>query len=155
MELVLVSACLAGVPCRYDGRSRPDQTVVDGVAEGWAIPACAEQLGGMQTPRPPAEIAGGDGHDVLDGDAQVLTIDGDDVTREFVEGARAVAEIVEERGITRAILQARSPSCGGGSIYDGTHSGGLINGDGVLAAMLKQRGIAVESLRGLSGDSPA
>lgn len=152
MELVLVSACLAGARCRYDGRSKPDRTILEGVAEGWAIPACAEQLGGMSTPRPPAEIAGEDGHDVLNGSAKVLTIDGDDVTQEFVDGARVVADLVERCGITRAILQARSPSCGCGTIYDGTHSGTLVAGDGVLGAMLKERGIQIEELRGASGE---
>ncbi|SNU00872.1 Protein of unknown function [Ruaniaceae bacterium KH17] len=106
----------------------------------------------MGTPRPPAEIVGGDGHDVLYGDAKVLTIDGEDVTEEFVDGARVVAGMAEERGIRRAILQARSPSCGCGSIYDGTHSGELIEGDGVLAAVLKERGIQIEELRGESGE---
>lgn len=149
-ELTLVSSCLAGLPCRYDGRAKPDPEIVRAVSEGRAIPACAEQLGGLPTPRPAAEIVGGDGQDVLAGRARVLGVDGADFTAEFVAGARAVAEIAAERGITSATLQARSPSCGAAQIYDGSHSGQLAEGDGVLAALLRSRGLAIEAIRGES-----
>ncbi|MFV0320593.1 MAG: DUF523 domain-containing protein, partial [Microbacterium sp.] len=119
-QLVLVSSCLAGVPCRYDGRARPDPGIIDAVAAGRALPACAEQLGGLPTPRPPAEIVGGDGHDVLNGTARILTDAGEDVTESFVAGAQAVARLATEHGVTHAVLQARSPSCGCGTIYDGS-----------------------------------
>ena len=88
----LVSACLAGVPCRYDGGAKPDAAIVRAVAEGRALPACAEVAGGLPTPRPPAEIRGGDGADVLRGTARVVTEQGADVTAEFVDGARRVAD---------------------------------------------------------------
>lgn len=153
-KLTLVSSCLAGLPCRYDARARPDTTVVQAVAAGKAIPACAEQLGGLPTPRPPVEIVGGDGHEVLAGTATVLTVDGDDLTAEFVRGAELVADIAATNGITHAVLQARSPSCGCGTIYDGSHSGALMNGDGVLAAVLKSRGVTVEARRGESPQPP-
>lgn len=149
-ELVLVSSCLAGLPCRYDGRARPDAAVVEAVEAGRALPACAEQLAGLPTPRPAAEIVGGDGHDVLAGAARVVTVHGDDVTEAFTSGARAVARLAAEHGITQAILQARSPSCGCGAVYDGTHSGRLVSGDGVVAAALKQQGIAVTATHGRS-----
>ncbi|KKI21739.1 MULTISPECIES: DUF523 domain-containing protein [unclassified Leucobacter] len=145
---ILVSSCLAGIPCRYDARARPDDAVIEAVREGRAIPACAEQLGDLPTPRPAAEIVGGDGEDVLRGTARVMSIDGEDLTAPFVAGAEAVAEIVERHGIDRALLQGRSPSCGCGTIYDGTHSGALVDGDGVLTAVLKRRGLSIEPVRG-------
>lgn len=145
---VLVSACLAGLPCRYDGRSKPDPGIVALVEEGGAIPVCAEQLGGLGTPRAPAEIVGGDGHDVLRGHARVLTDTGEDVTAQFLEGAGRTAALAREHGVQEAVLQARSPSCGCGRIYDGTHSGSLGDGDGVLAALLQENGISTRALRG-------
>lgn len=151
---LLVSACLAGLPCRYDGRSKPDPEVVALVDAGDAVPVCAEQLGGMGTPRPPAEIVGGDGHDVLAGRARVLTDSGEDVTEEFLRGARATADLARAHGVEAAILQARSPSCGCGRIYDGSHSGTLVEGDGVLAALLQTVGITTRAVRGGSRPTP-
>lgn len=144
----LVSSCLAGVPCRYDGNARPDDHVVAEVAAGRALPLCAEVLGGLPTPRPAAEIVGGDGHDVFAGRARVLTADGEDLTAEFVEGAREVARRAVAEGVSEAVLQARSPSCGCGRIYSGAHDGTLVEGDGVVAAALRQRGIAISPVRG-------
>lgn len=144
----LVSSCLAGVPCRYDGNARPNPEMVRAVQEGRAIPACAEELGGLPTPRPPAELVGGDGADVLRGTAAVVTDAGEDVTEAFVAGARRVVDIAIDTGVTEAVLQAQSPSCGCGIVYNGSHSGALVEGDGVLAALLKQRGIRVTPLRG-------
>lgn len=147
----MVSSCLAGVPCRYDGRARPDAGVAAAVAAGTAVPLCAEVLGGLPTPRRPAEIVGGDGADVLDGRARVVTDDGDDLTDEFVAGAHVVADYVVEHGIDRAVLQSRSPSCGCGQVYDGSFDGTLAAGDGVVAALLSRRGVAVTSVRGTAG----
>lgn len=145
---ILVSSCLAGISCRYDGKAKTDPQILEAVRDGRAIPACAEVLGNLPTPRPPAEIVGGDGNDVLAGTAQVRTIDGEDVTEQFLVGARAVAELVQEQGITHAILQAKSPSCGCDLIYDGSHNGNLVPGDGILAALLKKQGLNVTSRRG-------
>lgn len=145
---MLVSACLAGIACRYDGRSIPHDMVMDAVRRGIAVPACAEQLGDMPTPRPPAEIVNGDGHDVLDAVARVMTADGDDVTDDFIRGAHAVLRKATRLGVGRAWLQGFSPSCGSGRIYDGTHTGGLTTGSGVTAALLTRNGIAVETIRG-------
>lgn len=142
--IILVSSCLAGIPCRYDGASSADPAIVDAHAEGKVLARCAESAGGLPTPRPAAEIIGGSGIDVLRGHARVLTANGTDVSSEFVTGARLVADEAERLGITHAVLKARSPSCGCGSIYDGTHSGTRIEGDGVLTAELKSRGITVE-----------
>lgn len=147
----MVSACLAGVPCRYDGRSRPDGAVVAAVARGTAVPLCAEVIAGLPTPRPPAEVQGGDGADVLDGTASVTTDDGEDVTEAFVRGAQAVASYLTEHGLTEAVLQSRSPSCGCGQIYDGSFTGTLVDGDGVLTATLKRSGVVVTSRAGIGG----
>lgn len=110
---------------------------------GHARLVCPEVDGGLATPRPAAEIVGGDGHDVLDGLARVLTIDGEDVTDAFVRGADIAVRAAVEAGAKRAVLKARSPSCGCGRTYDGTFSGVLRTGDGVTAAALRRSGIHV------------
>ncbi|MEA2516944.1 MAG: hypothetical protein QOG16_782 [Actinomycetota bacterium] len=142
-ELVLVSACLAGCACRYDGAANKASGVARLVAEGRAIQVCPEQDGGLPTPRPPAEIVGGDGHDVLAGRARVLTRDGDDVTEMYVAGARRALEAALASGATKAILKSRSPSCGKGVIYDGSFGHATTEGDGVTTALLTQNGIEV------------
>ncbi|KSU65109.1 DUF523 domain-containing protein [Arthrobacter sp. NIO-1057] len=145
---ILVSSCLAGIPCRYNGKAKTDQNIVNAVARGEAIAACAEELGDLPTPRPPAEIVGGDGYDVLQGNATVVSINGQDLTEAFVAGAQEVAQLATSNGITEAVLQDRSPSCGCGAIYDGSHSGTIVEGDGILAALLKERGLQVSARRG-------
>ena len=141
---VIVSACLAGIPCRYDGAAKPHPEVVAAVAQGRAVPLCAEVLGGLPTPRPPAEIEpGADGADVLAGRARVLTDTGEDVTAAFVNGAAAVARRAVELGARRAVLEGLRPSCGAGRVYDGTFSGTVREGDGVVAAALSEAGLDV------------
>ena len=140
---VLVSACLAGRACRYDGRANPDDAVARLVGEGRAVLVCPEEDGGLGTPRPAAEIVGGDGDDVLEGRARVMTRDGADVTQAYLDGARIALEAARARGATTAILKARSPSCGKGCIYDGSHSRTLKAGDGVTAALLRRAGVRV------------
>lgn len=152
---IIVSACLAGHPCRYDGNAKPNPAIIALVEAGRAIPVCAEQMGGLPTPRPPAEILGGGGHDVLAGHAHVLTAVGEDITAAFVTGARQVAHIARESGARRAILQDRSPSCGPGQVYDGTHSGHLVEGQGVLAALLRAEGLDVEAAPPPAPSTPA
>jgi uncharacterized protein YbbK (DUF523 family) len=147
-ELVLVSACLAGRACRYDGSAGGDDEVAALVREGRAILVCPEVEGGLGTPRPPAEITGGDGADVLAGSAKVLTEAGEDVTEKYLSGARSALQLARERGVGRAILKARSPSCGHGAIYDGTFSGKTVPGEGVTAALLISEGIVVMSEEG-------
>jgi uncharacterized protein YbbK (DUF523 family) len=140
---VLVSACLAGHACRFDGSSNGDDRVGRLVAEGRAVLICPEMDGGLGTPRPRAEIVGGDGSDVLRGTARVMTEQGRDVTGAYVEGARRALEASQSSGAKVAILKARSPSCGNGAIYDGTFSRSLVAGDGVTAALLRDNGIEV------------
>jgi len=141
--LMLVSACLAGEPCRYDGTACPDETIMALVREGKAFPVCPECLGGLPVPRVPCELTGA-GEDVLDGRARVLDRNGADRTAAFLAGAQRTLEIAHARGASAAILKARSPSCGCGMIYDGSFSGALAPGDGVTAALLKRHGLRIE-----------
>ena len=141
--LLLVSACLVGIPCQYDGGSCPHDQFQALATQGGVLPFCPEVAGGLPTPRPPAEIQGGDGHDVLEGQARVVNIEGKDVTAEFLAGAQKALRVARRWGIKEAILKARSPSCGVGRIYDGSFGGRLVEGDGVTAALLKREGIIV------------
>ena len=143
---VVISACLLGVRCRYDGGDSRNQTAMRHKKTYQLIPVCPEESGGLPTPRPPAEIVGGDGNDVLDGTAKVMTDDGTDVTEAFLKGAHHALEVAQSNGATHVILKSRSPSCGCGDIYDGTFSGTLTSGDGVTTALLKRHGITVTSL---------
>jgi uncharacterized protein YbbK (DUF523 family) len=146
---VLVSACLAGHACRFDGRANPDDEVTRLVAQGSAVLICPEEDGGLGTPRPAAEIIGGDGADVLEGRARVVTRAGRDVTDEYLAGARIALERARAAGATTAILKARSPSCGKGCIYDGSFTRTPRTGDGVTAALLRREGIEVQTEEGL------
>lgn len=149
---ILVSACLVGERCRYDGGGfdgYPDLRRM--VAEGRAIAVCPEELGGLPTPRPPAELMGGDGQAALNGEARLMSIAGQDVTEAFLTGAERTARIALEQGATTAVLKARSPSCGSRGIYDGTFSGRVVPGMGVTAARLTQLGLTVHSEETWSG----
>jgi uncharacterized protein YbbK (DUF523 family) len=143
--MILVSACLAGKPCRYDGKAKPNDEIVALYKRGEAVLVCPEEMGGLPTPRVPSEIEHGSGVDVLIGNARVVAKDGRDVTKEFVLGAQKTLNTARLCGAKRAILKAKSPSCGCGTIYDGTFSGKLREGDGVAAALLKQNGVEVET----------
>lgn len=130
---VLVSACLLGCRCRYDGNGNPDSRIAaEAAARGW-IPVCPEILGGLTTPRAPAERRGGE---IVDRDGRI-------VTDAFLRGAKEAARLAELYGVKYALLKERSPSCGSGTIYDGTFSGVRVPGDGMTAQMLKDMGIRV------------
>lgn len=131
----LCSACLLGMNCRYDGKGKINQKIVDLAAKEILIPICPEQLGGLPTPRKPAEIVNG----------KVLSEDGEDFTTNFISGAKQVLELAEMYNIKSAILKQRSPSCGCGQIYDGTFTGKIIKGNGITAKILKENGIEVIS----------
>lgn len=141
--MILVSACLAGICCKYNGGDNGIPLIKELVRQGKAIPLCPEQLGGLPTPRLPAEIKGGSARDVLQGKALVVRKDGVDVTENFIRGAREVLKFCREMGIKRAILKARSPSCGKGMVYDGTFTGKLVEGNGITAQLLIDNGIEV------------
>lgn len=130
---ILVSACLLGCACRYDGGSKPCAAVRALAARHTLIPVCPEIYGGLPTPRTPCEIVGG----------RVLSKDGADRTEAYHRGAAEALRIAETLDCRIALLKARSPACGSGEVYDGSFSGTLTAGDGVAAAALSAAGIAV------------
>ncbi|EQC52492.1 DUF523 domain-containing protein [Bacteriovorax sp. DB6_IX] len=132
----IVSACLAGVNCRYDCKHQERNEIVEMVKSGQALPVCPEQLGGLSTPREPAEIQGD----------KVISKSGKDVTSEYLLGAEQALKLAKISGATEALLKSKSPMCGHGKIYDGTYSGKLIDGDGIFANLLKKNGIKVKSI---------
>lgn len=143
--MILVSSCLAGMKVRYNGTDRLDERIRQLVEEKKAVMVCPELLGGFQTPRPPAEIIGGTGEDVLDGWARVVDQFGHDVTDMYVSGAMETLKIAREVGATTVVLKENSPSCGSGFIYNGTFSGEKTAGTGVTTALLRRNGIHVLS----------
>jgi uncharacterized protein YbbK (DUF523 family) len=143
----LVSACLLGVNCNFEGKNWAVCQLQKEFAEGSLFPVCPEVYGGLSVPRVPAEIVGGDGNDVLDGKAQVMNLAGKDVTAEFLKGAQAVLAIAQAVGATEALLIEKSPSCGCGRIFDGTFQEKFKPGDGVCAALLKRNGIKVTCIK--------
>lgn len=146
MHKILVSRCLLGHRVRYDGgASGPFDQLAAWQQEGRVVALCPEVAGGLPTPRAAAEIPGGQGIDVLQGRAPVMTTAGEDVSAEFLCGARQALALVEKHGIRIAVLKANSPSCGNLWTYDGTFSGVKVPGEGVTAALLKQQGVQVFS----------
>jgi len=141
--MIIVSACLCGINCKYDGGNNLDERVLILLKEGKAIPVCPEQLGGQKTPRAPREIVKGNGRDVLEGKARILGPCGDDVTSGFIKGAYETLKIAQIAGASIAILKARSPSCGTPEIYNGTFNGVKRQGNGVTAELLLESGIKV------------
>ena len=138
MEVKLVSACLLGLPCRYDGVSKENEYVIELSKKEVLIPVCPEQLGGLPTPREPAELRGD----------KVYTKSKTDLTENYQKGAMCVLAIAELYGIKEAILKQRSPSCGSGQVK--LFSGEIVKCDGITTALLKLRGINVISEEELS-----
>lgn len=143
MKKILVSACLAGKCCRYDGTAKPDEQVIRMVQEKRAVCACPETMAGLRIPRPPAEIRGGDGDDVLQKRACVYNKEGKNITKEFLDGAEKFLDFTLRGGFEEVWLKAKSPSCGVTTIYDGSFSGRLRDGCGVTCAMLRKNGVRV------------
>jgi uncharacterized protein YbbK (DUF523 family) len=131
--MILVSACLAGVECRYNGKAFPVAEVLEMYKKGKALPVCPELLAGFPSPRAPGEIK----------DGRVIDADGTDETARYTLGAQKALAIALAAGCSSAILKAKSPTCGFGRIYDGNFNHTIIEGDGVFAALLKQQGISV------------
>ncbi|KPL03988.1 MAG: hypothetical protein AMJ90_02440 [candidate division Zixibacteria bacterium SM23_73_2] len=136
----LVSACLAGERCRYNGMSSADREVIFLVDNGLAVPVCPEKLGGLPIPRPKVEIEKGDGKDVLSSRSKVVNEKGEDVTSEMIKGARETLRIAKGYRIKAAYMKNKSPSCGCGKIC---RKGRIVKGDGVTAALLKDGDIEV------------
>lgn len=132
-EPVLVSACLLGLPCRYDGQGKTYEGVGELMRECVLIPVCPEQLGGLPTPRPPAERQGD----------RVVTETGTDVTEPYGRGAKGALRLAELYGCRLALLKEKSPSCGCGRVYDGTFSRTLTEGNGLTAETLLRQGVEV------------
>jgi len=131
--MVVVSACLAGVGCRYDAVPCPEPEVLALLEQGRALPVCPEQLGGLPTPRECIEILGG----------RVRARSGADVTEAVFRGAREALRLAQMSGCRLALLKTRSPTCGVGRIYDGTFTGVMIPGNGVFAQMCLDAGLEV------------
>ncbi len=130
---ILISACLLGVRVRYDGASKPNKNALALIEKHNLIPVCAEVMGGLPTPRVPAERV----------DKRVITRDGRDVTEQYERGAQEILRLAEIYRCRLAILKEKSPSCGNGRIYDGTFTGTLTQGQGVLSQMLTENDITV------------
>lgn len=133
MENILVSACLLGVACRYDGKRKPNEAVIALKEKYNLIPVCPEIMGGLPTPRLPSEIRG----------ETVIMENGEDVTDKYSKGAEETLRLARLFGCGKAVLKEKSPSCGSGRIYDGTFSKTLTEGNGVTAGMLLANGIRV------------
>ena len=130
---ILISACLLGIPCRYDAASKAQSWVEELARRHELVPVCPEQLGGLPTPRTPSERRGD----------RVVMNTGADVTEQYRRGAACALRLYQLLGCKAAVLKERSPSCGCGAVYDGTFTGTLTAGDGVTAALLQAHGIRV------------
>ncbi len=139
----LISACLCGINCKYNGGNNLNPYFLELLADGELIPVCPEQLGGLPTPRSACEIRGGTGKDVIGASALVINRNGMNVTSALLKGAEETLNLAIHANVDGAILKSGSPSCGSGAIYDGTFTHKMIEGDGVTAAMLKHHGIPV------------
>ncbi|KAA6474089.1 DUF523 domain-containing protein [Bacillus swezeyi] len=143
--MILVSSCLAGVECRYNGTHSYVEKINRLVEDNKAMIVCPELLGGFQTPREPAEISGGTGEDVLNGDAVIMTTSGENVTDLYLKGAYKTLELAKQIQADTVVLKENSPSCGSSRIYDGSFSNQKIAGNGITAALLKREGFRVVS----------
>ncbi|WLR42131.1 DUF523 domain-containing protein [Bacillus carboniphilus] len=143
--MYIISSCLLGKKCRYNGTDCSNDQVEKFIHKNQVIEACPELLGGLSTPRNPAEIVGGSGNDVINGTAKVVDNNGNDVTTHFIKGAYETLKLAKEHGVNKVILKENSPSCGCHFIYDGSFSSKKKKGLGVTAALLSMNGIEVVS----------
>jgi uncharacterized protein YbbK (DUF523 family) len=149
---VLVSACLLGINSKYNGDNNRNEKVIKFLKNRDIIfyPLCAEQIGGLPTPRKPCEIEKGyTSKDVIKGKARIINTDGKDCTKHFLEGAYNILNFCNEFDISHAILQDRSPSCGYTKVYDGTFKNILKEGNGLLTQLLIDKGIVILDIKNL------
>lgn len=139
----LISACLVGENVRYDAQNCLHDKLKQLLDNQQAVVICPEVSGGLSTPRPAAEIVGGDGYTVLLGQAKVQDANGDDVSSAFIQGAEKTLKLAQQYQVTHIVLKANSPSCGSSMIYDGSFSGQKVQGKGVTTALLEQHGFVV------------
>lgn len=143
--MILVSACLLGDNCKYNGDSNLNPTLVKLLKDKDTIAICPEQLGGLPTPRIPCEILNGTGNTVLAGISKVINKNGNNLTNSFIYGAQQTLTYAKDNKVNLAILKSKSPSWGVNLIYDGSFSSRLKKGDGVTTALLKKHNIKVLS----------
>ncbi len=145
LKKILISACLLGRVVRYDGKALPvsDKILKAWIRQGRTVAVCPEVMAGMDVPRTPAELIHGDGDDVLDGKAIVADRSGNDLTDDFLLGARKALDLCRLHHIDVAVLSEASPSCGSARIHDGSFSGRKAAGMGVTTALLRRSGIRV------------
>ncbi len=141
--MIAVSACLLGEDCKYNGGNNYNKELDKLLKDEDIILICPETFGELKSPRPPAEIQGGDGNDVLNAGARVVDKEGRDVTDNFIKGANKALDLISKNNCKLAILKARSPSCGTRRIYNGNFNGNKKVGVGVATALLKEEGIEV------------
>ncbi len=142
--MYIISACLCGINCKYNGKDNKNERCLKLLREGKAVLVCPEQLGGLTTPRNPVEL-NNVASQVVEGNGKALTNQGEDVTEQFLKGAYETLKIAKEIGATRAILKEGSPSCGANFVYDGSFTGNKIKGKGITAQILENEGITVFS----------
>ena len=147
--MIIVSACLLGFNCRYDGTGRPDKTLLLPDVRPYLVPVCPEQIGGLPTPRVPSEIDTGDGSHVLEGRARVVSAQGADVTDNFLRGAEEVLRFMKLMGISAAIMTEKSPSCG---VHHIKRNGVTVPGYGVTSSLLKKHGVVMVSSERIADD---
>ena len=142
--MYIISACLCGVNCKYNGLNNYNEKCNELFISGKAILVCPEQLGGLSTPRVPSELQDNT-LNIIKKNGKILNKDGEDVTENFLKGAREVATIAKKLNIKKAILKEGSPFCGVNYIYDGTFTGNKIKGNGITTELLKALDIEVIS----------
>ncbi len=141
--MIAISACLIGVPCRYNGKAATSKDLMKALKEEELLAFCPEILGGLPTPRQPAEIINGTGIQVLKRERKIFDRLGNDITAAYIKGAYCSLDLLKKHGVKEAYLKDNSPSCGVTKIYDGSFTQNKINGFGVTAALLNDSGITV------------